>query len=158
MRMASRWPAVSLASPVTVGVLLCIVAAVSLAGAGYIASQVIERDTPGISIAFYEGIFGISFILLIRGRNLVRGGQPSRSALPWLVLAGGCNALGVGAFYTALSHAPLSVAAPITGVTPLVAYVFVLLLLRGQERITRRVLFGAALVVSGVILVGVSSS
>ena len=156
--MAPRWPAIQLASPVTLGVLLCIVAAVSLAGAWYIASQIIDRDTPGISIAFYEVIFGISFILLIRGRSLAQRGQVHRSAWPWLVLAGGSNALGVGGFYTALSHAPLSVAAPITGVTPLVAYVFVLLLLRGQEQITRRVLFGAALVVSGVILVSVSGS
>ena len=158
MRMAPRWPDILMVSPVTLGVLLCIVAAVSLAGSGYIASQIIDRDTPGISIAFYQTIFGIMFLLIIRGRSMAQGGQAHRSALPWLVLAGGTNALGVGGFYTALAHSPLSVAAPISGMAPLFTYAFVLLLLRGQERITRRVLFGATLVVSGVVLVSLSGS
>ena len=149
--------AIPAVSPVTLGVLFCIVAAVSLASAGYIASQIIDQDTPGTSVAFYEVIFGISFFLVLRARGLTRRGQLQRSALPWLVLAGGCNALGIGGFYTALSHAPLSVAAPITGMTPLVSYVFVMLLLRGQEHITKRVLLGAGLVVTGVVLVSMSS-
>jgi drug/metabolite transporter (DMT)-like permease len=153
----ARPRAIPAVSPVTLGVLFCIVAAASLASAGYIASQIINQDTPGTSIAFYEGIFGISFVLMLRARSLTRRGQLQRAALPWLILAGCCNALGIGGFYTALSHAPLSVAAPITGITPLVSYVFVLLLLRGEEHVTRRVLLGAGLVVFGVVLVGVTS-
>ena len=128
---------------------MCIVAAVSLGSAVYIASQIINQDTPGIAVGFYEIVFGLIFILILYGRSLAQRAQAFRPALPWLVLAGGTNALGIGGFYTALAHSPLSVAAPISGMAPLFTYAFVLLLLRGQERITRRVLFGATLVVSG---------
>ena len=74
-----------------------------------------------------------------------------------MLAAGVLFALATSSFYTALTRIDFSVAAPIVGAVPLASYLFVLIVLRGYERLTPRVVLGAALVVAGVGLIGVAN-
>ena len=144
-------------SVVTSGVLLAGLAGCSFASAGYVASQLVGGGASGVVVAFYESVFGLVLLFAVNARALSRGAQPPRSGVLWGLAAGVAYAFAVGAFYTSLERIPFSVAAPITGSVPLASYAFVLLLLRGTERVTRRAALGAALVVAGVAMVGVSA-
>lgn len=128
----------------------------ALASSGFIASQLVDDATPGVVVGFYEGLFGVAFVVVLnvalRGRHRV-----TRAGALWVIGGGLSFAVALAALYTALERITLSVAAPITGAEPLTTFLFVLLLLRGQEHITTRALVGAVFVVVGVGIVGVSA-
>ena len=132
-------------------------AAASLSTAGFIAKQLVDDGTPGVVVAFYEVSFGLMFLTVAQARGLRSGLRLERDALRWVVLAGTGFALATASFYTALATIDYSVGAPIIGAVPLVSYAFVLLILRGHERLTARSVLGATLVVAGVALIGATS-
>ena len=144
-------------SSVTLGIVFAALAAASFATAGFIAKQLVDDGTPGVVVAFYEVTFGLLFLTAAHARSLRSGLRLERSALRWVVLAGVGFALATASFYSGLSRIDYSVGAPIIGAVPLVSYVFVLLILRGYERLTARSVFGATLVVGGVGLIGAAN-
>ena len=133
-------------------------ASASYAAGAYAASQLVNNYAPPFVLACYEVMFGIAYITVVRFQEVTGVGKMSAPGLRWSLLAGVGLACGIGFFYSALGRAPLSVAAPILGVSPLVAYLFVRILLRDVERVTPRILLGAILVVSGVALIGVNNA
>jgi drug/metabolite transporter (DMT)-like permease len=143
-------------STVTVGILFAVLAAASFAGTGFVANELADEGTPGIVVGFYEALFGMMLVVAIIARRL-RAARMTRAALAWALAAGALFAAAFGSFYTGLSHIEYSVGAPILGAVPLVSYVVLLFVLRGHERITRRTLAGAFLVVAGVGIIGVTS-
>jgi len=84
-----------------------------------------------------------------RRRNFFRMG---RRAFVWFVLGG----LFVGAAqvcrYVALSVSPMSIVAPLIGVSPLFVIGFSFLISRDLETFTARVILGAVLVVAGTVI------
>ncbi len=144
-------------STATLGIVFAALAAASFATAGFIAKQLVDDGTPGVVVALYEVVWGLTFLLAARARNLRSGLRLDRSALRWVVLAGIGFALATASFYTALARIDFSVGAPIVGAVPLVSYAFVLLVLRGTERLTVRSVLGATLVVGGVGLIGATA-
>jgi uncharacterized membrane protein len=140
---------------VGVGILFAFGASASYASEGFVASQVIRHYAPGLVLAAHSSTFGMGYLLALWGRQFRHRQKINRAGLFWVVLAGLGLAAGTSSLYSALGEAPLSVVAPIVGAVPLVSYVFVLLLLRGQERITPRVLLGASLVVAGVVMISI---
>ena len=144
-------------SAVTLGIVFAALAAASFATAGFIAKQLVDNGTPGVVVAFYEVLLGLMFLTAVRARSLRSGLRLERGVLKWVVVAGIGFALASASFYTALSRIDFSVGAPIVGAVPLVSYVFVLLILRGHERLTVRSVLGATLVVGGVGLIGATS-
>ena len=144
-------------STATLGIVFAALAAASFATAGFIAKQLVDDGTPGVVVAFYELVWGLTFLLAARARNLRSGLRLDRSALRWVVLAGIGFALATASFYTALARIDFSVGAPIVGAVPLVSYAFVLLVLRGTERLTVRSVLGATLVAGGVGLIGATA-
>lgn len=156
MSALRRWSSNRMAvSTVGLGILLGFGASASYASEGFVASQVIRNYSPGLVLAAHTSAFGMGYLLALWGKQFRRPQAVSRAGLFWVVLTGLGLAAGTSSLYSALGEAPLSVVAPIVGAVPLVSYVFVLLLLRGQERITPRVLVGATLVVAGVALISV---
>ena len=147
----SRTPAV------TLGIVFAALAAASFATAGFIAKQLVDDGTPGMVVAFYEVAFGLMFLTAARARSLRSGLGLGRGVLKWVVIAGIGFALATASFYTALARIDYSVGAPIVGAVPLVSYAFVLLVLRGHERLTVRSVLGALLVVGGVGLIGAAN-
>ena len=145
-------------STAAAGVLLSMTAAVSLAGGAFVASQIVGELAAGVVVAFYEATVGLVLLAALYAPDLRRIGRVSRAGLGWSLLVGVGLAIGIGSFYPALGQAPLSVVAPITGAAPLVSYAFILVFLRGQERLTRGTVLGAALVVGGVVLIGVTNT
>ena len=146
------------------GIVLALLAALSYAAAGFIASQLVGEYAGGTGIALLESVFGLVFVLALHLGTRRRGtSSPAAGSLwkgmplVWLVLAATFSAMGVGAFYSALTYEGLSVVAPVAGFVPLVSYAFILVLMRGEERLTGRVIVGALLVVIGVVLIGLTN-
>ena len=144
-------------SAVTLGIVFAALAAASFAIAGFIAKQLVDDGTSGVVVAFYEVAFGLLFLTAARARSLRSGLRLERGVLRWALIAGIAFALASASFYTALSRIDFSVGAPIIGAVPLVSYAFVLLILRGHERLTVRSVLGATLVVGGVGLIGAAN-
>jgi drug/metabolite transporter (DMT)-like permease len=143
-------------SRVTSGIILAVLSAFSFGGNGFLANRLADQGNPGVVIGFYESLFGLALVLAI---NVHHAGRPraTRAAIGWASIAAVGFAVAFGSFYTALSHIDLTVGAPILGAVPLVSYGFILFVLKGEERITRRALIGATLVVIGVGIIGVTS-
>jgi len=76
-----------------------------------------------------------------------------RRGLYYFVLAGLAGALGLVANYFALSVAPVVLVSPIVSINPLISIAWVWLFMQRSERVTRRVVFGALLVLAGVVLI-----
>ena len=142
---------------ITIGLVFAVLAMLSFVVAGLLANHLVGRGASPMVVAFYEALFGLAFVLGIRARRLRSGGPQAGSALGWMLAAGVLFALATSSFYTALTRIDFSVAAPIVGAVPLASYLFVLIVLRGYERLTPRVALGAALVVAGVGLIGVAN-
>ncbi len=142
---------------ITIGLVFATLAMLSFVTVGLFANHLVDRGATPVVVAFYEALFGLAFTLGIRARGLRLGRSPVRSGVWWMLAAGVLFALASGSFYTALARIDYSVAAPVTGAVPLVSYLFVLILLRGYERLTLRVVGGATLVVAGVGVIGVAN-
>jgi len=142
---------------ITIGLVFAVLAMLSFAVGGLLANHLVDKGASPLVVAFYEALFGLAFVLGIRARGLRSGRSPSASALAWMLAAGVLFALATSSFYTALARIDFSVAAPIVGAVPLASYLFVLIVLRGYERLTPRVVLGATLVVAGVGLIGVAN-
>ncbi len=142
---------------ITIGLAFAVLAMLSFSVGGLLANHLVDRGASPLVVAFYEALFGLAFVLGIRVRGLRSGRPPAKSAVGWMVAAGILFALATSSFYTALARMDFSVAAPIIGAVPLASYVFVLIVLRGHERLTLRAVLGATLVVAGVGLIGVAN-
>ena len=101
-----------------------------------------------------SAVAGLGLVLATNVREMSKRQRMSRVTLGWTVLAGAGFAIAFGSFYTALATIDFSVGAPVLGSVPLVSYAVALVILRGEERITRRALGGAVLVVAGVGIIG----
>lgn len=142
---------------VTAGIAFAALAAVSFSSAGLVADHLVDGGAPGVVVAFYEALFGFGFVVCLRLRGAGAGRWPGRASAGWIAATAALFAVATGSFYTALARIDFSVAAPIAGAVPLASYLFVFAALRGHERLTPRVLAGAALVVAGVGLIGAAN-
>ena len=140
----------------TVGIVFTVLAAASFAMTGFVANELVGDGTPPVIVGFYEASFGLLIVASFNARRL-RQSRVTRSAVGWTLLAGAGFSTAFASFYSALRDLDYSVGAPILGAVPLVSYVMVLFLLRGEERMTPRALIGAALVVGGVGIIGAST-
>ena len=142
---------------ITIGLVFAVLAMLSFVTGGLLANHLVDGGYSPVVVAFYEALFGLTFTLAIRLRALRSDRAPVRSGWGWMLAAGVLFALATGSFYTSLDRLDYSVAAPIVGAVPLASYLFVLIVLRGYERLTPRVVVGATLVVAGVGLIGVAN-
>jgi drug/metabolite transporter (DMT)-like permease len=145
---------------ITSGIIFTILSGFSFASSGFFANKLVDEGTPGVIVGFYEDLFGLLLVLAVNVRafRTVRA-RPSmtKTSLLWTIAAASGFAIAFASFYTALSRIDFSVGAPILGAVPLVSYVVVLFVLRGEEHITPRALLGATLVVVGVGIIGVTN-
>ena len=144
-------------SQVTSGIILTVLSGFSFAFTGFVANDLVDTGHPGVIVGFYESLFGLILVLAVNVRQMRGKPQATRPALMWIALAAAGFATAFGSFYTALSRIDYSVGAPVLGAVPMVSYVVVLFVLRGQEHITPRALLGATLVVVGVGIIGATN-
>lgn len=155
--MTTSTPEQTTKSTVASGIVLTILSGLSFAATGLVANALVDDGSSGVVVGFYEAVFGLVLIVAANVREVSRRPKMTRTTLGWTVLAAAGFATAFGTFYTALATMDYSVGAPILGAIPLVSYAVALVLLRGQEHITRRALVGAVLVVAGVGIIGATS-
>jgi len=143
-------------APVSIsGVLFALAAATA-----YGTSQVITRQsvgdlaTPlvGTLIAIFWGTLGFT---VLAARDFRERRPGFRRGAIFFTLAGLFSALGVVFLFQALSRGTVVIVSPVAATNSLFTMFFASMMLRGVERITWRVVLGAALVVSGVVVLSV---
>lgn len=109
-----------------------------------------------VVIALIVGVLVLAPLAARAYRAQGAGWRPEPRATGFILISGISAIIGYTANVLALSLLPVVVAAPISATYPLVTVLLVRLFLRGHEDLNWRIILGAALVVSGVILVTVA--
>ncbi|MEE8413710.1 MAG: EamA family transporter [Dehalococcoidales bacterium] len=104
----------------------------------------------GAAIAMLAGSLGLS---INGGRGIKTGLTENKRAVVFLFCSGLAAAGGVIASFFALSMAPVVIISPLQSTTPLFTLLWSWLFLGHLEKISRRLVLGSVLVVSGVILI-----
>lgn len=138
-----------------IGILFALGAAVA-----YGASQVLTRRSVhdlapplvGTLIALAWGTLGFAVLSV---RAVGQGVGDFRRGALFFAAGGIFSASGVILLFQALSRGEVVVVSPVAATNPLFTLLFASLLLRGVERITRRIVLGALLVVAGVVVLSV---
>ncbi|MBM4414989.1 MAG: DMT family transporter [Chloroflexi bacterium] len=130
------------------------------AAVAYGTAQVLARHTvsdlaPPLVATFLALAWGTLGLFVLTARALPRNGYSRRGVL-YFAGAGGCSAGGVLLMFQALGRGNVVIVSPLVSTNPLFTLVLATLLLRDIERITRRTVLGALLVVAGVVVVGVT--
>jgi drug/metabolite transporter (DMT)-like permease len=109
-----------------------------------------------ITIATFTGLLVLSPLAFASWRSQGQGWRPERRALLFILASGLCAITGFSSNTLALSQLPVTVVAPISSAYPLVTVTLVLIFLRRHEVISWRTILGAALIVSGIIIVALN--
>ena len=91
-------------------------------------------------------------LLLISGRRKTTF-KLNRECLPFYLAAGVVVSLGMVSIYYALDLGKVTVVIPISSTGPLFALTLSALFLRDVERVTLKIVMGACLIISGVLLI-----
>jgi DME family drug/metabolite transporter len=131
------------------------------AALSYGTSQVLTRQgvstlAPPLVGAFVALTWGTLGFALLSVRSVARAGKRSVRGSMFFVLAGLFSACGIMLMFQALKRGQVVIISPVLATNPLFTLLFAALLLRGVERITPRIVAGALLVVSGVVVLTVA--
>ena len=138
------------------GYLIAFGSAVGFGGTNVLARQMTESYGSPLMISAVSMLFGIALLAPLGGGEAVRSIRALRSNPRFFVftaLTGLAAGLGVITMYYAVSVGPVTVVSPIIFSSPLLTIGLSLLLIPEMENITRRLAFGTALTVGGVIMV-----
>lgn len=108
----------------------------------------------GVALNETAGLFGLLVYVGLRHGDDVRGflAAPAE-AYAFFVGCGLLNAVALFSLFEALDRGRVVIVDPISSPTSLFALLFTAILLRDVERVTRRLVLGVVLVVSGVVLI-----
>lgn len=137
------------------GIAFALAAATAYGSSQVITRQVIGDLAPpltGTAIALFWGTLGFA-LMSVRGLRK-EDGNFRRGAI-FFICGGLFSAMGVLLMFLALARGQVVVIAPVLATNPLFTLFFAFLFLRGVERITPRIVLGALLVVSGVVVLSV---
>ena len=140
-----------------IGYVLAAAASIAYGASLVLAKQVVE-DTPPLLGAAIGMTFGMVALAVISAPDLRRDRGTRGRAFVWAGLGGLAAGGGITLMFMGMSRAPVVVVAPIIAMNPLTAILFAQLFIRGMERLTWRLLVGAALVVAGVIIIGLGQN
>lgn len=133
------------------------------AAISYGTSQVLTRSATdeispvvGALIALFFGTLGFA---LLSARTLIRNRNATgnlRRGIPFVIGGGLFSACGVLLMFLALQRGEVIAVSPVLATNPLFTLAFAIVMLRGVERVTLRIVAGALLVVGGVIILSVA--
>ena len=115
-------------------------------GLGAIPHPVLAAAVTATSSLFFVSL---TFWISSRGKKIV---VLNRQCLPYYLGAGGVVSLAMVAIYYALDLGRVIVVIPLSSTGPFFSLILTFFFLRGVERVTLKIVAGAALIVSGVIL------
>ena len=122
-------------------------------GASLVLAKQVVQDTPPLLGGALGMSFGLLVLTVVSAPDLRRDRGARRRAWVWAALGGLAAGGGITFMFMAVSNAPVVVVAPILAMNPLTAILFSQVFIRGMERLTWRLLIGAALVVVGVVII-----
>ena len=154
---ATDVPRAELARPHVIGYALAGAACLAYGASLILAKQVVE-DTPPLLGAALGMTFGMLVLAILSAPDVRRDKGTRRRAWVWAALGGLAAGGGITCMFLAVSNAPVVVVAPILAMNPLTAILFSQIFIRGMERLTWRVLFGAVLIVIGVIIISLGQN
>lgn len=144
----------------TSGYLFAIGASASYGLAQVITRQAVAHYAPplvGAAISLFFGTLGVA-VLSAGGLRSQLSGRGGKLGTLFFTLAGVSSSAGVILYYVALSQAPVVIVSPVLGVNPLVTLLFATIFLRSLERVTRRLVIGAVIVVLGVACIALATA
>lgn len=134
--------------------LLCAVVGAAAYGTGHaVARHVVTHSAPAPVAATYTLFFGMLFLFVVSVPHLSTDLKAPRWSLIMMAMAGVCSSFGIFLMYAALARAPVMLASPIVATYPLIAMTFTHLFLQRLERVTLRMVLGAAMVALGISFV-----
>ena len=115
---------------------------------------IISNEVPALVVSALSMLIGASILSTIFHRH-VWNDRMLFGINGWVfcVFAGVAATWGVTAFYLAITHAPVVQISPLIALHPLVAILFTHIFLQKMEKVTKRVVFGATMVVGGVVVI-----
>ena len=107
-----------------------------------------------MTATFFSLVFGLLLMAVLFPRPALVDLKLA-SLRGWMVvsMSGLASAFGVTSFYLSLDRVSVVIASPVAGANPLVAILMTHIFLQRLERVSRRTVIGAVLVVAGVALV-----
>ena len=143
--------------PVTVGMVLALMAAAAYGSSQFLAKQIVT-EIAAPSVVATVGLFSGFIVLMgLSIRSLPKDRKAPKKALAYLILSGIASSAGVTFLYSALELAPVVIVAPVSSVTPLISLSLAHIFLTKMESITTKTWVGAILVVAGVTLITIGS-
>lgn len=133
-------------------------AAASYGGSNLVAKGLSQEFGSPLVVAAFGTFFGMLLLWPLAGRGALAGLKTARTGLGFVALSGLASSLGVITLYFALLLSDVVIVAPIASISPLVTLLMAHLFLEKLERVTRWVLVGTILAVSGVVLVIIGST
>lgn len=127
-------------------------------GASLILAKQVVQDTPPLLGGALGMTFGLLVLTVLSAPDVRRDRGTRRRAWVWAALGGLAAGGGITFMFMAVSNAPVVVVAPILAMNPLTAILFSQIFIRGMERLTWRILIGAVLVVTGVIIISLGQN
>lgn len=122
-------------------------------GVAAVLTRIGVRDTSPIVGAAIAFLTGMVIMIPLSARGLSTGLKADRTSILYLLLSGLLASLGIMAYYAAMATTPVAVVTSITSANPLATILLAHVFFRRMERITKRVVMGAVLVVAGVVVV-----
>lgn len=144
--------------PVVAGMMSALVAAFCYGSVMVIGRQLVTEYTVPLVASFVSVMFATAIMSTFMATDLSKDRHSPIRGFCFMALAGASGSLGVTSFFFALTHAPITIVSPVAASNPLIALLVAHLFLRRLERVTPRIWLGAALVVSGVILITLSNA
>ena len=144
------------------GYLMALGAGASYGATNVMAKQTLEVFDSPLVITMLSMLVGMLVLAPLVGASTARSGVHREKgqgfsknlwSLRWVALAGIASGIAVISLYFAVQRADVVVISPIVSSSPLITLFLAHVFLTRLERVTKRLLFGALLTVSGVVLV-----
>jgi len=144
------------------GYLMALGAGASYGATNVMAKQTLEVFDSPLVITMLSMLVGMLVLVPLVGASTAQSGVHREKgqgfsknlwSLRWVALAGIASGIAVISLYFAVQRADVVVISPIVSSSPLITLFLAHVFLARLERVTKRLLFGALLTVSGVVLV-----
>lgn len=143
------------------GYLMAVGAAASYGGTNVIAKELTQAYGSPLMISAFSLIFGVLLLAPMAGQGAVsaiRARTAGWGEFFFAGLSGLSSAVAVIALYYALQREDVVVVSPITSAYPLLTILMARIFISQLERITKRLVMGATLTLTGVIVVVIGST
>ena len=141
------------------GYIFALSAAFCYGSSALIARKIVtDYSSPMVATAFSLTMGTIIIAALFHRHMLSDAARAPRQAWIWVGLSGGAATWGVSFLFLGLTYAPVVSVSPLIGTSPLVSILLTHIFLQRLERVTRRTVLGALMVVGGVVLIAVGTA